>query len=181
MDFIKEVNIENKVIGGDERQELEEAITKEISFEDILRFDDIDITKQSVPLFITLIEKIIKNTLTKYSGKLPSELAALYCSYILMAIYKIDEITSKIIYFNKKSEAEVEYTMAQEKTKAVVSKESEASRERWVQENSSEYKQKKDYQYKTYSILKYFESKQKSLDKIYYLCKTFISDTQNSF
>ena len=123
---------------------------------------------------ITLIEKTIKNTLVQNSGKIPSELATLYCSYILMSIYKIDEIVSRLVYFNKKTSAEADYTMASEKSSAVGVKDTETARERWVIENSTIYREKKDYQYKTYALLNYFEAKQKSLDKIYYLCKSFI-------
>lgn len=183
MEFVKEGKIienKNTTISSAEK-DLEEAFNADINFNDIVCFDVIDVTTQKVPLFITLIEKILKNTLVKHNGIIPQELAALYCSYVLMAIYKIDEITSKIIYFNKKSESEAEYIMASEKAKAVLTKDSEAARERWVQENSELYRQKKDYQYKTYAVLRYFEAKQKSLEKVYYLCKNFLSDTSTTF
>ena len=92
-----------------------------------------------------------------------------------MAIYKIDEIVSKITYFNKKSSAESDYIMASEKSKAVGVKDTETARERWVIENSTSFKDTKDLQYRTYAILNYFEARQKALDKIYYLCKSFIN------
>lgn len=174
MEFVKD-----KVTDAvqEESTELEKLFNTDINFNELLNFDDFDVFTQKVPLFITLIEKTIKNTLVKNKGSIPNEIAALYCSYILMALSKVDEITSKVTYFSKKSEADAKFTMASEKTKAIVTKDSDAGRESWVLSSSDVYKEKISNQHQLYAVLKFFEAKQTSLDKIYYLCKSFVNSS----
>jgi len=176
MDFIGEKTISEDFLNTE--KELENFLNSEgTSLLDFINFEEEDIFSKKVPLLITVLEKTIKNTLVKNKGSIPKELASLYCSYILLATERIDKLYCQLNYFYKKYEAENNYVMSEQKGRAIIEgRDSEAARERWVEQNSSEYKESKDKVFKMYSIFKLFETRQKSIDKLYYLCKSFISN-----